>query len=1430
MLPETNKLIRGIYGYLLSQINSLEYYSVSMPIDGALFIKENIFAGIVDIAFNNIDSLFIISKSTLFERASFRNEILAVLVPFLGPTGHLDITGLAIRMTNLPMLLQASQYTYSAREMEKIGAVFLNSLAHQIKNEPALEEFRDNNIIDYLIEDTENILSDLSQDKATPSTRYDYLFWVVHRYLYLDWNGVMLTHRQIQLKLEEVYTPLSLILDYPKSISKDNKTYAYHIGDDNTQRGVFDISTLLSQHPYLVILGDPGSGKTALLRYLALKHAQAGLRGGQNAGSHLGATRFPILAQLGDYPEMSDWRTLTLSDYLVNYIVHHEFPSRGLPDLVKTELEGNGALVLLDGLDEVVNYEDRILITEKIKEFTLQYPNVYCIVTSRIAGYRSLNIDGYILSILQEMNEQQIRVYLEVLCSALEAAAHPDISAELRIIRVQREVEDISSALISNIGVRHLASNPLLLRLLVLLYRTGANLPRKRIELYDLASSTLSRTWRISQGVAEEALALLNDSILIPLLSSVAYWIHTNRPTGIATEDEIYQVLGNAWARLSGLKWDYEEANPLIIEQLRSFLRVVREHTGIFGERSPSRYGFISPIFEEYYAARYLISRSKTQAELVRSRLEDPRWEEPILLALGFLGLNSPEDAAELFEDAILNQHKYHDLTKSALSSYDYLSRSNYLFALRCLADDVPVHRNTMHLLLQRLSNELLYQIESDPDMSYRESLRQRVASLSGSEAAYELVGMLKVALDEKDPKLRQVAVLSIGWIGDSSLVMGILHTALEDVNWEVRRAAAESMGRFSGTREVITALQTTLQDPVPAVRSVAANSLANLGATPLVLSALQIALKDIDPGVRRAVVRSLGSLERTAEVVSILQSALIDPDSGVRRIVVRSLGNLGEAEETLAALVISLEDRDPNVRVAALESLGTFGGTPKVLEVLIDALGDIDQEVRETAAVILGRLGHGLAIIEAESLIKNPPVVIELPLTRALWVNEATELTLRVSNNSDSTLSKIMISIKESAEYTIIGSNGFLISSLTRYGYQDIKFTISAKVAKQIAISVQINKGDMQAVYIIAIKDNPYVAGDPVRDEPAFFGRSEELEEIIQAVTKPAKQDILIIGERRMGKTSLIYQVQNRLGPPYIPVYVALNQAGITTIDFLETIRHKVIHALVEASLLDKNWEDHHFSYLDLSENLSDVIKEARLVMPDLRIVLLLDEADSLLNVKVPGHELDPSAPLDEQLQNRIRGALQSREIGANVRAVVAGTHDLWTYVSGHSSPFFNHFRPVLLEPLSIEDTQLLILTPAAMLGYAFSKQAVDIINNLSGGQPYYCQAICFHAFASAQKAARKQIDIQDVEYAEQEVLKELLSPYSAGYWQRMNRFEQKFISALANKTSLPAHNRSDIKRLINWQVIKFTGGRYEFVVQLFADLTRMIIAQEQN
>jgi predicted NACHT family NTPase len=399
-----------------------------------------------------------------------------------------------------------------------------------------------------------------------------------------------------------------------------------HILDTKNAPGeIIELSDAAKRHDRLVMLGDPGSGKSTLLRYLALIYAQALFDGRSEAGSDLGIARFPILMRIADYAEHGMPKGKSLSQYMADYYEMHECPKPGLSDLLVTELTSGNCLVLLDGLDEIVNADDRRKVVERIEDFIRFHdnrPNRF-VITSRIAGYRSAPLgDRFVQYTVQEMDDTQIRRFLERWCTAVEAAQTPELSQSTRDVVARREIDGITKAVQSLPGVHRLAANPLLLRTLALIHRTGAQLPQKRIELYKLAADTLARTWRMAQGVSETA--LVDDKYLTRLLGRLAYWLHENKSTGIATEQEVYRELGQEWARIKGLDWD--EDNPDIENEVKKFLQAVREHTGLFVERAPKRYGFMHLTFEEYYAARHLVARSKDRANLIRKHLHMPRW------------------------------------------------------------------------------------------------------------------------------------------------------------------------------------------------------------------------------------------------------------------------------------------------------------------------------------------------------------------------------------------------------------------------------------------------------------------------------------------------------------------------------------------------------------------------------------------------------------------------------------------------------------------------------------------------------------------------------------------------------------------------------------------------------------------------------------
>lgn len=450
------------------------------------------------------------------------------------------------------------------------------------------------------------------------------------------------------------------------------------------------------------------------------------------------------------------------------------------------------------------------------------------------------------------MDEPQIRRFLKLWCLAVEVAEMPEAPPEEQERKAQQEITSIFKAVKTNPGVRRLAANPLLLRTLALIHRTGAQLPQKRIELYKLAADTLGRTWRIASGVPESE--LVQDEYLTRLLSRLAYWLHETKNTSIATEREVYDVLIREWARIKGLDrdpaWDPDEPDPDVVEEVRKFLRKVQVHTGLFVERSPRRYGFMHLTFEEYYAARNLAAMPRKAPRLTREHLHDLRWDEPILLALGFIGLDYPDQAIELLETAILARGEEAEELGFTPSPYEDILGRDYLFALHCLGDEIPADPILVKQLMQRLADELLHSTGSARFQRYRQALERMLECLRGSSAATELVAALTDGLGNEDTDVRYRAAQSLGQLGQATPeIVQVLIAALADDNIFVQIQATQILSQL-GQRipDVAPALIAALTDDTTVVRVRAAQILGRLGqTTPEVFQVLIAALADND-------------------------------------------------------------------------------------------------------------------------------------------------------------------------------------------------------------------------------------------------------------------------------------------------------------------------------------------------------------------------------------------------------------------------------------------------------------------------------------------------------------------------------------------------------------------------------------------------------
>ena len=138
----------------------------------------------------------------------------------------------------------------------------------------------------------------------------------------------------------------------------------------NQNVSIDNILDILENYRWVVFLGDPGSAKTTLARWLTLECAKKFLEN-KLTNNNLSA-RLPILVRIGEVASVLDNdSSLSLMDCLCQPTwfstsliqTHHD------KSFIREYIENGHALIILDGLDEIPNFRQRQHIVRLIEEF-----------------------------------------------------------------------------------------------------------------------------------------------------------------------------------------------------------------------------------------------------------------------------------------------------------------------------------------------------------------------------------------------------------------------------------------------------------------------------------------------------------------------------------------------------------------------------------------------------------------------------------------------------------------------------------------------------------------------------------------------------------------------------------------------------------------------------------------------------------------------------------------------------------------------------------------------------------------------------------------------------------------------------------------------------------------------------------------------------
>ncbi|MCZ6680049.1 MAG: AAA family ATPase [Candidatus Poribacteria bacterium] len=262
----------------------------------------------------------------------------------------------------------------------------------------------------------------------------------------------------------------------------------------------------------------------------------------------------------------------------------------------------------------------------------------------------------------------------------------------------------------------------------------------------------------------------------------------------------------------------------------------------------------------------------------------------------------------------------------------------------------------------------------------------------------------------------------------------------------------------------------------------------------------------------------------------------------------------------------------------------------------------------------------------------------------------------------------------------------------------------------------------------------NPYLNRMAITTPSEFYGRMRELRRIFSRLSATRPQCLSIIGERKIGKSSLLHFIAHEqntrryleTSEKFIFVLVDLQgKADLHPEGFFDML-FRGIHAKTDALPSPTNGQDNFYeSFRRLIQTLGG---------QEIKLILLLDEFESMGR--------------NEAFDLAFFSFLRSIANNNDVAYVTTSRQDL-QQVSQHQhvreSPFFNIFTPIPLGGFQDAEAIQLIQEPSAEAGIPLGEQETEFILDLAGNYPFFLQIACDKVFdkkSQTGKLAQKDYD----------------------------------------------------------------------------------------
>jgi tetratricopeptide (TPR) repeat protein len=346
----------------------------------------------------------------------------------------------------------------------------------------------------------------------------------------------------------------------------------------------------------------------------------------------------------------------------------------------------------------------------------------------------------------------------------------------------------------------------------------------------------------------------------------------------------------------------------------------------------------------------------------------------------------------------------------------------------------------------------------------------------------------------------------------------------------------------------------------------------------------------------------------------------------------------------------------------------------------------------------------------------------------------------------------------------------------------------------------------------------NPYIAGPSVTGA-AFYGRKDVLRFVNRSLSTPQQRVIVLYGQRRIGKTSILRELPRHLASDeFHCVYFDLQDRANYP---LPKVLHELAVKIAQSLSIPEPPKFQSESYLQ--DHFLPSVYQA---LKGERLVLLFDEFDVL----------EEETPIRAAASTTLFPYLQHLIVQEPQLAFIFVVGRRIDELPARFQAIFKQARYMRVSLLRGQDA-IEVITQPARAQLTFATEATEAILGLTAGHPYFTQATCHEIFSHMQHLGKKRVTPNDVNAIVEKTIESSTGGLS-WFWDGLPQAERLFLSAVAQiadeggvategtiREILSRHDLSLLNielrrvpgRLIEWEMLSLeSGDSYRFVIEL--------------